>query len=127
MPFTTGPIENVGNQPNDARKARVKILNRTGGTLNGVLRSFRLNGVLRSFRLNGTRALIEQRNFTVAANASTLVVLSLVHFTSGQADQYEVEIVPNQNGGIYSVYGVTPQGVIITAQRVLNTELTQIL
>ncbi|MBO1625966.1 ATPase [Bacillus arachidis] len=118
MPFSTGPIENVGNQPNDARKARVKILNRTGGTL---------NGVLRSFRLNGTRALIEQRNFSVAANASTLVVLSLVHFTSGQADQYEVEIVPNQNGGIYSVYGVTPQGVIITAQRVLNTELTQIL
>ncbi|MFU2008943.1 ATPase, partial [Bacillus pseudomycoides] len=28
---------------------------------------------------------------------------------------------------IYSVYGVTAQGVIITAQRVLNTELTQIL
>ncbi|PFD97841.1 ATPase [Bacillus cereus] len=118
MPFSTGPIENVGNQPNDARKARVKILNRTGGTL---------TGVLRSFRLNGTRELIEQRNFSVASNASTLVVLSLVHFASGQADQYEVEIVPNQNGGLYSVYGVTPQGVIITAQRVLNTELTQIL
>ncbi|CAI8754664.1 MULTISPECIES: hypothetical protein [Bacillus] len=118
MPFTTGPIENVGNQPANANRAKVKILNRTGGTL---------NGVLRSFRLDGTRTLIEQRNFTVAANASTLVILSLVHSTLGQADQYEVEIVPNQNGGIYSVYGVTAQGVIITAQRVLNTELTQIL
>lgn len=118
MPFTTGPIENVGNQPANANRAKVKILNRTGGTL---------NGVLRSFRLDGTRTLIEQRNFSVAANASALVILSLVHSTLGQAEQYEVEIVPNQNGGIYSVYGVTPQGVIITAQRVLNTELTQIL
>ncbi|WP_410985775.1 ATPase [Bacillus cereus] len=118
MPFTTGPIENVGNQPANANRARVKILNRTGGTL---------NGVLRSFRLDGTRTLIEQRNFTAAANASTFVTLSLVHSTLGQADQYEIEIVPNQNGGIYSVYGVTAQGILITAQRVLNTELTQIL
>ncbi|PFD97840.1 ATPase [Bacillus cereus] len=118
MPFTTGPIENVGNQPNDANEARVKILNRTGGTL---------TGVVRSFKLNGTRALIEQRNFSVPANASTFINLSLVHSTSGRAAQYEVEIVPNQNGGLYSVYGVTPQDVIITAQRVLNTELTQIL
>jgi hypothetical protein len=118
MPFTTGPIENVGNQPANANRAKVKILNRTGGTL---------TGVLRSFRLDGTRTLIEQRNFSVAANASALVILSLVHSTLGQAEQYEVEIVPNQNGGLYSVYGVTPQGVIITAQRVLNTELTQIL
>jgi len=118
MPFTTGPIENVGNQPANANRAKVKILNRTGGTL---------NGVLRSFRLDGTRTLIEQRNFSVAANASALVILSLVHSTLGQAAQYEVEIVPNQNGGLYSVYGVTPQDVIITAQRVLNTELTQIL
>jgi len=118
MPFTTGPIENVGNQPANATRAKVKILNRTGGTL---------TGVLRSFRLDGTRTLIEQRNFSVAANASALVILSLVHSTLGRADQYEVEIVPNQNGGLYSVYGVTPQDVIITAQRVLNTELTQIL
>ncbi|MDM5153397.1 ATPase [Bacillus sp. DX1.1] len=118
MPFTTGPIENVGNQPANANRARVKILNRTGGPL---------TGVVRSFRLDGTRTLIEQINFNVAANASNFVTLSLVHSTLGQALQYEVEIVPNQNGGIYSVYGVTAGGVIITAQRVLNSELTQIL
>ena len=30
MVFTTGPIENQGNQPANATNARVKILNRTG-------------------------------------------------------------------------------------------------
>ncbi|PGB03761.1 ATPase [Bacillus toyonensis] len=118
MPFSTGPIENVGNQPTNATRARVKILNRTAGSL---------TGVVRSFRLDGTRTLIEQINFNVAANASEFVNLSLVHSTLGQALQYEVEIVPNQNGGLYSVYGIAPGGVIITAQRVLNSELTQIL
>ncbi|PEB78949.1 ATPase [Bacillus cereus] len=118
MPFSTGPIENVGNQPTDADTARVKILNRTAGPL---------TGVVRFFRLNGTRTLIEQRNFNVAANASAFVNLSVVHSTLGQALQYEVEIVPNQNGGLYSVYGITPDDVIITAQRVLDSELTQIL
>ncbi|EOO34067.1 hypothetical protein S3E15_03076 [Bacillus mycoides] len=118
MPFSTGPIENVGNQPTNATRARVKILNRTAGPL---------TGVVRSFRLDGTRTLIEQINFNVAANASEFVNLSLVHSTLGQALQYEVEIVPNQNGGLYSVYGIAPGGVIITAQRVLNSALTQIL
>ncbi len=45
---------------------------------------------------------------------------------SGSA-QYEVEIVPNQTGGLYSVYGRTASGVIIDAQRFVNSELTQIL
>lgn len=31
MALTTGPIENVGNQPANANKVRVKILNRTAG------------------------------------------------------------------------------------------------
>lgn len=118
MPFTTGPIENVGNQPNNATIARVKILNRTGGAL---------TGMARSFRLDGTRVLIQQASFSVPSNASDFVELSLVHLISGRALQYEVEIVPNQNGGLYSVNGITSNNVIITAQRVLNSELTQIL
>lgn len=117
MPFTTGPIENQGNQPGNATNARVKILNRTGITI---------TGIARSFRLNGTRVLIQQASFTVAPNASDFVTLSLVHPTLGQAAQYEVEIVPNQNGGVYSVYGRTGAGTIIPAQRVLQSELTPI-
>ncbi|MES1052234.1 ATPase [Bacillus thuringiensis] len=118
MAFTTGPIENQGNQPTDARNARVKILNRTGSPL---------TGLVRSFRLNGTRLLIQQVSFAVPANASDFITLSLVHPNLGQAEQYEVEIVPNQNGGIYSVYGRTSTGTIIAAQRVLHAELTQTL
>ena len=113
MPFTTGPIENVGNQPANAARVQVKILNLTGGTL---------TGVVRVFRLNGTRQLISSTNFSVNANASTFVTRNL----GGTPFQYEVEIVPNQNGGMYSVYGITAGGVIITAQRVLHSELTQI-
>jgi len=116
MPFTTGPIENVGNQPSNATNARVKILNRTIG---------RLTGVVRSFRLNGTRTLIQQQSFNVAPNASTFLTLSLVHPILGRAAQYEVEIAPDQNGGLFSVYGRTANNIIITAQRVLNSELTQ--
>lgn len=40
---------------------------------------------------------------------------------------YEVEIVPNQTGGLYSVYGRTASGVLIAAQRFVNSELTEIL
>jgi hypothetical protein len=111
MPLTTGPIENVGNQPANATNVRVKILNPTGGTL---------SGVVRVFRLNGTRQLLSSTNFNVAANASTFVTRG----TGGSA-QYEVEIAPNQPGGLYSVYGRTASNVIITAQRVLHSELTQ--
>ncbi|TQR17541.1 ATPase [Psychrobacillus vulpis] len=114
MPLTTGPIENSGNLPSNATNVRVKILNRTGGTL---------TGVVRVFRLNGTRRLLSSANFSVGANASGFVTLSLV---TG-ASQYETEIVPNQTGGLYSAYGRTASGVVITAQRVLNSELTQIL
>ncbi|MDW0113673.1 ATPase [Sporosarcina saromensis] len=114
MPYTTGPIENVGNLPSNATSVQIKILNRTGGML---------TGVVRVFRLNGTRQLITSTNFAAAANASTVRNLGLGAGTL----QYEVEIVPNQNGGIYSVYGLTASGVILQAQRVLNSELTQIL
>ena len=113
MPFTTGPIENVGNLPANANNVRVKILNLTGGTL---------TGVVRVFRLNGTRQLLSTTGFSANANASTFVTPGL-----GNAAQYEVEIAPNQNGGLYTVYGRTASGVIITAQRVLHSELTQIL
>ncbi|MEC2627801.1 ATPase, partial [Bacillus cereus] len=53
--------------------------------------------------------------------------LSLVHPAFGQAFEYEVQIVPNQPGGLYSVYGLTADSVIITAQRIVNSELTQFL
>ncbi|TQR15525.1 ATPase [Psychrobacillus soli] len=114
MPLTTGPIENVGNQPGNASNVRVKILNRTGGTL---------TGVARVYRLNGTREILSSANFTANCNASTFVTLNLV----GGAFQYEVEIVPKQTGGLYSVYGRTASGLIIPAQRILNSELVQIL
>lgn len=114
MPLTTGPIENQGNLPADATNVRVKILNRTGGAL---------TGVVRVFKLNGTRQLLSSANFNVRANASGFVTLSLV----GGAPQYETEIVPNQTGGLYTAYGRTASGTIITAQRVLNSELVQIL
>ena len=61
------------------------------------------------------------------SNASTFVTLSLVHPAFGQAFEYEVQIVPNQPGGLYSVYGLTADSVIITAQRIVNSELTQFL
>lgn len=114
MPFTTGPIENSGNLPANASNVRVKVLNLTGGTL---------TGVVRVFRLNGTRQLISSTNFSANANGSAFVTPNL----GGTPFQYEVEIIPNQNGGVYSVYGRTAAGVIITAQRVLHSELTQIL
>ncbi|MCU0096009.1 ATPase [Bacillus sp. OR9] len=117
MALTTGPIENVGNQPANANKVRVKILNRT----------VPLTGVARVFRLDGSLVLIEQVNFNVNSNASTFATLSLVHPAFGQAFEYEVQIVPNQPGGLYSVYGLTAENVIITAQRVVNSELTQFL
>lgn len=113
MPFTTGPIENMGNQPANATNVRVKILNITGRPL---------TGVVRVFRLNGTRRQVSSANFNVPANASTFVTLRV-----GGAAQYEVEIVPDQTGGLFSVYGRTASGVIITAQRVLHSELVQIL
>ena len=113
MPLTTGPIENQGNQPANAANARVKVLNRTGGTL---------TGVVRVFRLNGTRQLVSSASFSANANASTFVTLGV-----GGAFQYEVEIVPNQTGGLYSVDGRTAAGVIIDAQRFSNSELTPIL
>ncbi|WP_420974912.1 ATPase [Bacillus thuringiensis] len=78
-------------------------------------------------RLDGSLVLIEQVNFNVNSNASTFATLSLVHPAFGQAFEYEVQIVPNQPGGLYSVYGLTADSVIITAQRVVNSELTQFL
>ncbi|GAB0167671.1 ATPase [Lysinibacillus sp. CTST325] len=113
MPLTTGPIENTGNQPANAASVRVKILNLTGGLL---------TGVVRVFRLDGARQLLSTTAFAAIANGSTFVTAGV-----GGAAQYEVEIVPNQNGGIYSVYGRTAAGVLITAQRFVNAELTQIL
>lgn len=114
MPLTTGPIENTGNLPSNATSVRVKILNLTGGPL---------TGVVRVFRLNGTRQLIGSATYSVNPNASGFVTLNLI----GGAFQYETEIVPNQTGGIYTAYGRTASGVIIDSQRVLNSELTQIL
>ncbi|MET4559651.1 hypothetical protein ABIA69_000794 [Lysinibacillus parviboronicapiens] len=113
MPLTTGPIENTGNQPANATSVRVKILNLSGGLL---------TGVVRVFRLDGSRRLLSTTPFAAVANGSTFVTPGL-----GGSSQYEVEIVPNQTGGIYSVYGRTASGVIITAQRLVNSELTQIL
>ena len=113
MPLTTGPIENTGNQPANASSVRVKVLNLTGGLL---------TGVVRVFKLNGTRQLLSTTPFAAAANASTFVTPSV-----NGTFQYEVEIAPNQTGGIYSVYGRTASGVIITAQRFVNSELTSIL
>ncbi|MEB2298655.1 ATPase [Lysinibacillus xylanilyticus] len=112
MPFTTGPIENTGNQPANAASVRIKILNITGS---------RLTGVVRVFRLNGTRRLLSTTAFSVNANASTFITRGL-----GNSAQYEVEIVPDQNGGLFSVYGLTTFGTLIAAQRVLNSELTEI-
>jgi len=113
MPLTTGPIENTGNQPANASSVRVKVLNLTGGLL---------TGVVRVFKLNGTRQLLSTTPFAAAANGSTFVTPSV-----RGAFQYEVEIAPNQTGGVYSVYGRTAAGVIITAQRFVNSELTSIL
>jgi len=113
LPLTTGPIENTGNQPANAASVRVKILNLTGGLL---------TGVVRVFRLNGSRQLLSTTPFAANANASTFVTPSVAN-----SAQYEVEIVPNQTGGLYSVYGRTASGVLITAQRFVNSELTQIL
>ena len=112
MPLTTGPIENTGNLPANASSVRIKVLNLTGGLL---------TGVVRVFRLNGTRQLLSTTPFAANANASTFVTPSV------SAAQYEVEIVPNQTGGLYSVYGRTTSGVIIDAQRFVNSELTPIL
>ena len=112
MPLTTGPIEYTGNQPANAASVRVKILNLTGGLL---------TGVVRVFRLDGSRQLLSTTPFAAIANGSTFVTPGVV------GAQYEVEIVPNQNGGIYSVYGRTASGVIIAAQRFVNSELTPIL
>ncbi|MFJ7700646.1 hypothetical protein [Lysinibacillus fusiformis] len=111
MPLTTGPIENTGNQPANASSVRVKVLNLTGGLL---------TGVVRVFRLNGSRQLLSTTPFAAIANGSTFVTPGV-----GSSPQYEVEIVPNQNGGIYSVYGRTATGTIIAAQRFVNSELTQ--
>ena len=113
MPLTTGPIENTGNLPANASSVRIKVLNLTGGLL---------TGVVRVFRLNGTRQLLSTTAFAAGANASTFVTPGV----AGVA-QYEVEIAPNQTGGLYSVYGRTASGVIIDAQRFVNSELTQIL
>ncbi|MEK4627757.1 MAG: ATPase [Solibacillus sp.] len=113
MPLTTGPVENTGNQPENASTVRIKVLNLTGGTL---------TGVVRVYRLNGTRQLLSTTSFSAGANASTFVTRNVAG-----AFQYEVEIVPNQTGGLYSVYGRTASGVIIDAQRFANSELTQIL
>ncbi|KOS64688.1 ATPase [Lysinibacillus agricola] len=112
MPLTTGPIENTGNLPANATSVRVIILNLTGGLL---------TGAVRVFKLNGTRKLLSTTSFSVDANASTSVTPSV-----GNATQFEVEIVPNQTGGLYSVYGRTASGVLITAQRFLHSELTEI-
>ncbi len=112
MPLTTGPIENQGNTPANAANVRIKVLNLTGGLL---------TGVVRVYRLNGTRQLLSTTVFSANSNASTFVTPSL-----GGAAQYEVEIAPNQNGGIYSVYGRTSSGVIITAQSFVHTDLTPI-
>ncbi|MEO4051920.1 ATPase [Solibacillus sp. CAU 1738] len=112
MPLTTGPIENTGNLPANATSVRIKVLNLTGGLL---------TGVVRVFRLNGTRQLLSTTTFSAGANASAFVTPGV----SGA--QYEVEIVPNQTGGLYSVYGRTSSGVIITAQSFVHSELTQIL
>ncbi|MDM5248571.1 MULTISPECIES: ATPase [unclassified Lysinibacillus] len=113
MPLTTGPIENTGNLPANASSVRIKVLNLTGGLL---------SGLIRVFRLNGTRQLLSVTAFNVGANSSTFIDASV-----GTSAQYEVEIAPNQNGGLFSVYGLTASGVIITAQRLVNSELTQIL
>ena len=113
MPLTTGPIENTGNLPANASSVRIKVLNLTGGLL---------TGVVRVFKLNGTRQLLSTTPFAAAANASTFVTPSV----SGSF-QYEVEIAPNQTGGVYSVYGRTASGVIITTQSFGNTDLTPIL
>ncbi|MCH7323399.1 ATPase [Solibacillus sp. MA9] len=113
MPLTTGPIENQGNQPANATNVRIKVLNLSGGLL---------TGVVRVFKLNGTRQLVSTTPFAANANASTFVTPGL-----GGAFQYEVEIVPNQTGGLYSVYGRTASGVIIDAQRFVHSELTPIL
>ncbi|MGQ0516982.1 hypothetical protein ACT453_41815, partial [Bacillus sp. D-CC] len=49
------------------------------------------------------------------------VRLSLVHPAFGQALEYEVQIVPNQPGGLYSVYGLTAETVsILSSQRVVQ-------
>lgn len=113
MAFSTGPIENEGNQPANATNVRVKVLNRTAGAL---------NGVIRVFRLNGTRTQIAASLFNANANSSTFVTLNFPVATF----QYEVVIEPNQTGGLFSVYGRTASGVIITAQRVLHSELTMV-
>lgn len=113
MPLTTGPIENVGSQPAAAANVRVKVLNLTGGLL---------TGVVRVFRLNGTRQLLATVPFAAAASASTFVTIGL-----GNSAQYEVEIAPNQTGGLYSVYGRTATGIIIDSQRFVHAELTPIL
>lgn len=113
MPLTTGPIENTGNLPANASSVRIKVLNLTGGPL---------SGVVRVYRLNGTRQLLSATPFSAGANASTFVTPSVAG-----SFQYEVEIAPNQTGGLYSVYGRTASGVIIDAQRFVNSELTQIL
>lgn len=113
MPLTTGPIENTGNLPANASSVRIKVLNLTGGVL---------TGVVKVYRLNGTRKLLSTTPFAANAKASTFVTPSV-----GGAAQYEVEIVPNQTGGLYSVYGRTASGVLIDAQRFVNSELTPIL
>lgn len=115
MAFSTGPIENTGNQPANATNVIVKALNRTGGPL---------NGVIRVFRLNGTRTQIAATLFNANANSSTFVTLNFPSFVSTL--EYEVVIEPNQTGGLFSVYGRTASGVIITAQRVLHSELTMV-
>lgn len=110
MALTTGPIENLGNQPGNADTVLVKILNRTSGPISGLIRLVRLNG--------GTRVLIGEQSYNVPVNASAIRILSL-----GVSSQYEVVIIPDQNGGIFNVYGISA-GTIIDAQRVLNSELT---
>ena len=116
MAFTTGPIENVGASPAPAAVAFVKVLNPTRNPI---------TGVARSFRCDGTRQLIQQRSFTVPANSCQAVVLSLL-FGGFFVPEFDIEIVPNQSGGLFSVFPKTLTNIIITSQRVLHSELTEI-
>jgi hypothetical protein len=114
--FTTGPIENVGASPSPAARAFVKVLNPTGSPI---------TGVARSFRCDGTRQLIQQRSFTVPANSCQAVVLNLL-FGGVFVPEFEIEIVPNQSGGLFSVFPKTLTNIIIASQRVLHSELKEI-
>lgn len=115
--YSTGPIENAINitTPSVSSNIIIKLLN---NNLNQIAEV-----VVKVFRLNGTKTQIYSNTIRINPNSSALTVVDVSDVLEFEV---QIKVIKCSDHVLIGVFGEDANGLLVAAQRLVHSELTEI-